>query len=218
MDIFSTIDNLYQYLADKDIDFTSDGFPIFSPKWFLNEWPDLVIPYSQRNNRRVADKKKTVICFFDKDQRLYPRLSKILDDLQEYKSYMGVIGMDVTVTDDMDKEWQKAILLLNLLFLTVLAVNGIKIIINTRSGGLEPGEIFAGIPENMMAASGFLGCDTIKNQDDLSYLSKILFLLPEKLILYGKRDLKAEKQLDDMGINYRAFKDFHRLCKEVHHG
>lgn len=218
MDIFSMIDFLYQYLDGKDISFNSDGFPIFRSEMFLDEWPDLVIPYSQRKNKRVIDKKKTVLCFFDKDHKLYPRLSKVLEEIEEYRSFMGVIGLDITITDDMDEEWQRAILILNRLFMAVLAVNGIKIILNTRIAGLDPSDSFAGIPSNVMVASGFLGCNTIETDENLSYVIKILTLLPDKLIIYGKHDLKVEKQLDGVGIDYRVYKDFHRLCKEVHHG
>ncbi|MBO4909780.1 MAG: DUF4417 domain-containing protein [Lachnospiraceae bacterium] len=218
MDIISITDFLYQYLSDKDIDINDDGFPIFRPEMFLTEWPDLVIPYSQRKNGRVVDKEKTVICFFDKDHRLYPRVSKVLDDIAEYKQYMGVIGLDITITNDMDEEWQRMIFLLNQLFLAVLAVNGIKIIINSRTGGLDPTELFKSIPSGIMVASGFLGCDKITSESDLTYVKKIMALLPGKLIIYGKHDRITEKQLDTVGIDYRVYKDFHRLCKEVHHG
>ena len=217
-DIFIFIDELYLYLKDKEISFDKDGLPIFTPDMFLKDWPDLVVPFSQRKNRRVIDRKKTVICFFDKDHHLYPRLSKLFDEIDEYKSFMGVIGMDVTFTDDMDEEWQRAIALLNQLFLAVLAVNGIKILLNTRTAGLDTISIWQNVPRGVMAASGFLGCDPIYADDDFSYLEKILMLLPEKLIIYGKHDVKAEKQLDTMGIDYRIYMDFHRLCKEVHHG
>ena len=217
-DIFSMMEFLYQYLNGKDIKFNHEGFPEFRSDMFLNEWPDLVIPYSQRKNKRVKDKSKTVICFFDKDQRLYPRLKNVLEEIEEYKSFMGVIGLDITITDDMDEEWQKAILLLNQLFMAVLAINGIKIIVNTRTAGLDCYKVLEGIPSNIMAASGFLGCDKLKKKEDFSYLSKILTIMPDKLIIYGKHDLKVEEQLDEMGIDYRVYKDFHRLCKEVHHG
>lgn len=218
LDIFITIDELYLYLEDKEIDFDENGFPIFTEGMFLNEWPNLVIPFSQRNNKRVIDRSKTLICFFDKDHKLYPRLYKVLNEIKEYKTFMGVIGLDITITDDMDEEWQRTIALLNQLFLAVLAVNGIKIVINTRTGGLSGDSVFNNIPQGVMAASGFLGCEGLKNLNDFTYLEKILMLLPDKLLIYGKHDFKAEEQLDVMGINYRVYKDFHRLCKEVHHG
>lgn len=218
LDIFVITDELYQYLEKKEIEFDEDGFPVFTKEMFLTEWPDLVIPFSQRKNKRVIDRHKTVICFFDKDQKLYPRISKVLNEIEEYKSFMGVIGLDVTITDDMDEEWRRAILLLNQLFLAVLAVNGIKIVTNTRTGGLYCKSVLHNVPQGVMAASGFLGCDRLKDMSDLAYLEKILMLLPEKLIIYGKHDFVAESQLDVIGINYRVYMDFHRLCKEVNNG
>lgn len=217
-DIFTITDELYLYLENKDIDFDEDGFPIFREEMFLKEWPELVIPYAQRKNRRVTNPKKTLLCFFDKDHKLYPRLGKVLDEINEYKNYMGAVGLDVTITEDMDDEWQTAIFLLNQLFLAVLAVNDIKIVINTRSAGLDLGHAFRNYPQQVMAASGFLGCDGIKEERDYLYLEKILSIMPSKLILYGKRDKRAEEQLLTMGIDYRVYTDFHRLCKEVHHG
>lgn len=215
LDVFVVIDELYHYLDDKEIEFDENGFPVFNKEMFLTEWPDLIIPFSQRKNKRVIDRKRTVICFFDKDHKLYPRLTKIIKEIDEYKTFMGVIGLDVTITDDMDVEWQEAIVLLNQLFLAVLAVNDVHIVANTRTGGLSAKRIFKNIPQNVMAASGFLGCDCLNIESDFSYLEKILTLLPEKLIIYGKHDLTAEQQLDDMGIDYRVYTDFHRLCKEV---
>ncbi len=217
-DIFVIIDELYSYLEGKEISFDKDGFPIFTNEMFLRDWPDLVIPFSQRKNKRVVNRKKTVLCFFDKDHHLYPRLCKLLNEIDEYKMYMGVIGLDVTFTDDMDEEWQRAMILLNQLFLAVLAVNGISIVLNTRIAGLDATCVWQNIPQGVMVASGFLGCDPLHSEEDFSYLEKILMLLPEKLIIYGKHDEKAEKQLDTMGIDYRVYTDFHRLCKEVHHG
>ncbi len=214
-DIFIVIDGLYRYLEKQNIGIDEDGFPVFEPYMFLSEWPEMVVPFSQRNNRRVRNKKKALICFFDKDQHLYSRFAKVFDEIDEYKKYMGVVGIDVTITDDMDCEWQKAVALLNQLFLAVLAVNGIKIVMNTRSAGIKPHILFKNVPHGVMVSSGFLGCDQLTDDKDFSYLEKIIFLLPDKLVIYGKRDPRAEKQLEIMGIDYRVYKDFHRLCQGV---
>lgn len=217
-DIFLITDELYLYLKDKDIDIDKNGYPVFRRNMFLDEWPDLVIPYTQRKNRIVKDPEKTLICFFDADYRLYPRLGKVIDEISEYKRFMGAIGLDVTITEDMDEEWQRAIFLLNQLFLAVLAVNDIRIVINTRTAALNAEEVFRNIPKHVMAASGFLGCESVNDVNDFRYIAKILSILPDKLIIYGKHDLIAEEQLDTMGIDYRYYTDFHSLCKEVHHG
>ncbi len=217
-DIFVIIDELSSYLKDKDFGFDEAGFPIFREEMFVTEWPDLVVPYSQRKNKLITNPKRTLLCFFDKDHKLYPRLGKVLEDIDEYKKFMGAIGLDITITEDMDEEWQKAIFLLNQLFLAILAANDIKIVINTRSAGLESSNVFCNFPQQVMAASGFLGCDVIKKERDYLYLKKILSIMPGKLILYGKHDRIAEEQLETMGIDFRVYDDFHRLCKGVQHG
>ena len=180
-DVLSLTDILYSYINGR-IEFNEQGLPIFTPEMFLKEWPDLVIPYSQRKNRRVKNKNHTLLCFYDSDKNLYPRLANVIDEIEEYKGYLGVCGLDITITDDMDTEWQKYIFLLNQLFLAILAVNGVKIAINTRSAGLDVSSAFDNIPQNATAVSGFLGCDQCKDERDYSYLIKILTLLPEKLI------------------------------------
>jgi len=216
--LLKTVDDMYQYLSDKDIDIDENGYPIFRKEMFLCEWPDMVVPYAHRNNWRVIDKKKTVICPFDRDHRLYVRLYKLLSEINEYKKYMGVIELDLTVASDMDEEWQKALTLINQLYLAILAVNGIKIVLNTRSGGLNTEVIFKNIPHDIMVASGFLGCDKSESLYDYGYMKKIIGILPSKIIIYGKHDKIVESQLDTLGIDYKVYADFHRLCKEVRNG
>ena len=64
-----------------------------------------------------------------------------------------------------------------------------------------------------MCISSFLGC--VKNNEyDYSYLEKILYFLPSRLLIYGKEDLIVNRMLDNMGIDYKYYIDFHRICKE----
>lgn len=213
--ILQIIDKYIVYLKDRGFRFDKNGYPIFSKEMFLEEWAELIVPFTQRLNKIVRNKKKTLICFFDKDNHLYQRLLKVFDEIDEYKKYMGVIGLDITFTNDMDEEWQRLTSLLNMLFMAVLAANGIKIVLNTRSAALSTQDLFKNIPHGIMAASGFLGCKKVENEADTRYISKILTILPSKLFIYGKQDKIVEKQLNNMGINYRRQLDFHRLCKEV---
>ena len=208
------IDKYQIYLKDHGFRFSKEGLPIFTKDMFLDEWADLVIPYANRNNRLVKNKRRTLICFFDKDEHLYQRFIKVFDEIDEYKKYLGVVGIDVTFTNDMDKEWQKLTSLMNMLFMAILAVNGVKVVLNTRSASLKPQELFLNMPKGIMAASGFLGCDKNKNEYDVRYISKILSIMPSKLIIYGKKDEIVENQLNIMGINFRRQIDFHVLSKQ----
>ena len=65
-----------------------------------------------------------------------------------------------------------------------------------------------------MCISGFLGCRK-ENEYDYSYLSKILYFLPSKLLIYGKKDKIVNAMLDNIGINYKYYDDFHILSKGV---
>ena len=214
IDIIGVTDKYLSYLNGK-IEFSESGFPLFTKDMFLNEEPELIVPFYNRHHKVVKDPKKTAICFFGSDESLYRRLENVFDDLKEYRLFQGVIGLDVTVTADMDTEWQDAVMLLNQLFLAVLAVNGIKIVMNARVGGSDSVKNLMRFPKNILWATSFLGCDNLSSESDFSFISKILGLLPSKLLIYGKHDKIAENQLSVMGISYRTYTDFHRFSKEV---
>jgi len=214
LDFFTITEKYLRYLSGK-IEFSDNGYPIFTKEMFLDKEPEMIIPYYNRHNKFVKDPTKTVICFFSADASLYIRLEKIFDELDEYKQFQGVIGLDVTVTADMDPEWQNAIMLLNQLFLAVLACNGIKIVMNTRVGSPQTVKNLSGFPKDIIWATSFLGCDKLSSNIDFSFISKILNLMPSKLLIYGKHDKIAEQQLTTMGIKYRVYPDIHRLCKGV---
>ena len=68
-----------------------------------------------RKDRIVTNKKKTALCFYCSDIIIFRRLAKLLDEIDIYKEYMGVIAFDITVTRDMDIEYQELIMEINLL-------------------------------------------------------------------------------------------------------
>ena len=212
-DVFQCIDTLYNYLEQFKLEYNKSGFPIFTKEMFLCKYPQLVIPYYLRNNKIVDNKKSTLLCFYCPDFRIYPRFSKIEEDIATYKEYMGVIGSDITVTADMDIEWQNALMLLNQLHMVALAANDIKIVFNLRNGNGESLKNFSSVPKNIMCASGFLGCERQKSKTNFHYLTKVMSVKPSKLILYGKKDIIIENQLDLMGIDYKRYDDFHTISK-----
>ena len=207
-------DRYLTYLNGK-MDFSGNGFPVFTKEMLLDEEPDLIVPFYQRHNRVVKDPAKTVICFYSSDRFLYRRLEKVFDDINEYKQFQGVIGLDITVTEDMDIEWQNMIMLVNQLFLAVLACNDIKVVMNSRIGSPASLSNLNGFPKRSLCATSFLGCNRLSSENDYSFLKKVLALLPSKLLIYGKHDTLAEAQLSRLGIDYRIYADFHRLSKGV---
>lgn len=125
---------------------------------------------------------------------------------------MGTIGADLTVTEDMDIEWQRTIILLNRLYDAFLATNGIKLIQNLRVGSPATLNVLTVVPEGVLAASGTLGCPLTK-PNDLSYTLKLNVAKPSGVIQYGRRDESMEQQLDKLCIPHRRYDDIHTLYK-----
>ena len=156
-DLFCRIDEYTEYIQMKGFEISENGLPAFTRDMFLDEDPELLIPVDHWKDKRIKDKKKTVIVFFCGDNAIYRRLDKLLAEIDIYRQYMGVVGTDVTVTSDMDPEWQRAILHLNHLTMAVMACSGIKIVLNTRAGSPGTESVFDHIPKGITVASGLLG-------------------------------------------------------------
>ena len=211
--LLTIIDKFYQY-AHQEISFDSDGWPIFQREHFLDEWPQDMVTYDNRNSKLIAPMNETLLCFYMGDIPNYRRFTKLYKDIPVYQQYKGVVIPDITITYDMDYELQALLMLANQLFAAVLAANGVKLVLNTRNGSINTVEHFRNIPRHIMCASGFLGCT---NADDATavapYINKILGLMPSKLLIYGKHDNTVDAQLTRLGIDYRYYVDFHTRSK-----
>jgi len=214
-EMFQIIDAYYSYLKARNFRFSDQGYPLFEEWMFLDEYPDLVVPIQQRKNRRVKAPARTVLCFFCGDKLIYPRYVHLFDEIKIYQSFMGIVEPDLTVTQDMDREWQDVLMLLNQLFMAVLAVNDVKVVLNTRIGLAKTFHAFNYIPRKIMVASGFLGGCRNMDNGEFAYLSKIMRLYPGKILLYGACDKTIMEQLNRMGLSYRKYMSFRTLCKEV---
>ena len=88
-DLLLIAEEYYDYLKGK-IEFDKNGWPIFRKGHFLMEKPGFVITFQNRKNKVVTDKAHTLLCLFSPDRNIYPRFTKLFDELNEYKKYMGV--------------------------------------------------------------------------------------------------------------------------------
>ncbi len=213
IDLMKLIDEYASYLKARNVLLDDKGFPLLDRRCFLQEWPDRVVPFRDRKSKLVINPKRVVLCFYCDDERIYPRIENVLNDLPEYRKYMGVISSDVTVTADMDIEWQRELMLLNQLFMAVLAVNGIKVVCNLRCGSRGSISCFDAIPSGVMCASGTLGCSLTESVLDMGYLEKLMRLRPSRLLVYGKVDPVMREQIELVGIPYRWFADVHTVMK-----
>ena len=197
------------YAASRGIRFDGYGFPLVPSSCYADVVPGEMLPYTHRHSRFCKDASRAAICFFMDDRRIYPRFECLPDEIENYRGYAAVVVPDLTVTADMDLPWQGFIMLLNQLFGAALAVNGIKIIANTRCGSLTSVHYLRAIPKGVLCASGSLGCGVLTHEADFDYLSKLLLLLPSVSLVYGKKDPIAFGQFSTMGIPVKRYPDIH---------
>ena len=112
MSLISIIDTFYD-LIDGRVLMDNDGWPIFQREHFLNEWPDDMVTFQNRNSKFIANKECTALCFYEPDSRIYPRFYKVTNEIAIYREFAGVVFPDITVTTDMDIEMQEAMMLAN---------------------------------------------------------------------------------------------------------
>ena len=211
-DFILLVDELVILAKEFGVSFDSRGFPIFKKEWFLEQIPDLLIPYSKRHTKYVIDPKRTVLCHYSPDREIYPRLYNIAKDLLEYRRFLGVVMSDITITLDMDREWQDFIMLANLLYAAILGANGVKIIPNLRIGHATNIENLNVIPHKVMWATGFLGCPR-DNPWNMRFIYSVVSVDACFILIFGKRDKNAEDKLQVMNIPYKVYPDYHKLCK-----
>lgn len=69
------------YLKEKGVEFFGDGYPKFNPDWIIKTKPKIIAPYNKRQYYR-QNKSVISICYFGKDEHLYPRLDKVFADMK----------------------------------------------------------------------------------------------------------------------------------------
>lgn len=211
------------YLKEKGVEFFDNGYPKFKPNWIITNKPIVIAPYNKRQYYR-QNKSHISICYFGKDEHLYPRLDKVFDEIKILKEYHSVCMMDISISPLMLDEVQKMNLLLNLLFICVIAVNGIKIIPSFRTGNFETLQLLIkSVGHSKYWVMGAVGTQRVRNNAFYEYLfrTKCLLIMPEHILCYGRPNDNTVGCLDDYGIEFKPiYKDFRALSysKEVHYG
>lgn len=214
--VLNYIDLLSTRLQSLGCRLQSNGFPILEPDWFLQSEPQHIVTYQKRNARYITDRTCTLLCFYSPDVNIYSRFDNIEQELPIYREFMGVIAPDLTVTSDMDVEWQEAIILVNQLFIATLGIQGIKIVENLRIGGEESIECLNNFPPGVPCATSTLGCQRTTSLADTRFTEKLLAIRPSIVYLYGKEDTIMEHQLELTGTPYLRFPDAHHELKRYY--
>lgn len=151
---------------------------------------------------------------FSNDENIYKRLKTLREDLGKYLQYKGFGGFDLSPRIQWDVNLQRFNLLLNKLADAFLAVNGVKLLPNFRTGCLDTFDVLAIYPPNTWYSVGLLGCSRGRVKINSMYLrTKLLVTNPDMLIFYGKLKPEYAYILDEYGVKYKVFTDFQRLSR-----
>ena len=223
MNEIENVERYTAYLKEKGVEFYENGFPILKPNWIITTKPKVMAPFNKRHYYWQS-KRDISICYFDKDEHLYPRLDKVFEEIKILKDYHSVCMMDISISPLMLDEVQRMNLLLNLLYTCVVAVNGIKIIPSFRIGDYDTLKLLmASVGQSDFWVIGAVGTQQTRNNAFYEYLfrTKCLLVMPKHLLSYGRPNNNTIKCLEDYGIESKTFyKDFRSLSYsgEVRYG
>lgn len=212
MNLFNIAIELEEYLKERGVKFTESGYPIFTKEMLLQEMPEGVCPIGQ--TYYVKDKSKYLLVSFSNDENIYKKLNSLRKDVSKYLQYKGFGGFDLSPRINWDINLQKFNLLLNKLADAFLAVNGVKLIPNFRTGCLDTFDVLSIYPQETWYSVGTLGCSNGRIKINELYLRiKLLLANPNMLIYYGKLKPEYARILDEYGEPYKVFKDFQRISR-----
>lgn len=207
MNLFKLYFELYSELRRYKIRFLASGFPRFRKSFFTREMPSEILPF--RNRSQSQDKSRTALCTFCDDEYIYPRLNKLKKDIPIYKEYLAVVFFDLSPRVEWKTEQQRFNICLNQMASIYLALNGIKLIGNFRTGDHTTYETLYSYPENIPFFVGTLGCSRKNDESDAyGFEQKILIGAPKECWLYGCEDKLVTRILKDYKISYKVFKDY----------
>lgn len=212
MNLFKLAIELEKHLREKGVEFTEEGYPIFTEDMLLKDMPEGVCPISQ--TYYVKDKSKYLLVSFSNDENIYKKLMSLQNDVDVYLQYKGFGGFDLSPRINWDVNLQKFNLLLSKLADAFLAVNGVKLMPNFRTGCLDTFGVLSIYPPNTWYSVGALGCGRGRIKINEMYLrTKLVVTNPDMLIYYGKLKPEYAQILEEYGVHYKVFTDFQRLSR-----
>jgi len=205
--IYTTAEYLFTFLVKHGIKFNIHGYPVIPAECILQDTPEEIVPFDHRN--ACNSPSKTVICFFSKDQRLYPRLGTLDKDIGKLRRYLAVGGFDLSPRREHDPSLQEFNLLLNRMIDAYRALHDIKILPNFRTGSIDTINSLSSYPSGSNFLVGTVGCaQRHLQQGDILLRAKLIYARPEMLFVYGPFKSLYQATLDELGQEYRHFEDF----------
>ena len=213
INIYDIASRLYHDLSKNDIQFNAEGYPVFKPEFILWQEPKYILPFNHRN--AALEKSETALCFFMNDKLLYKRLANLENDLALFSGFLGICGFDLSPRMGWDEDLQKFNILLSQMATIWLALHGIKIIPNFRTGCFSTISSLSVYQQKIPMVIGALGCwkKKVSMNERLFFKIKILKCDPSLILIYGAIEDELIEEIQDSGIPYKEFPDFRTVCR-----
>lgn len=209
MNLFSLVTKLEAILQEQDFKFSPEGYPIIPKENLISEVPEDIEMYPLSKRHQTPHPEHTILCAYENDSELYRFLRNFKRNIEDCRKYYGVCGFDLSPRASTDESHQRFNLLLNALINAYMALNGIHILPNWRTGNLNTLEILNIYPVNSVFAVGCLGCGKRNfKENEIILRMKLLISRPKFLIYYGSLRKRYRKILEEIGIPYRILLDY----------
>ena len=128
---------LYEKLSKSGLKFTTDGYPAIPTEMLLRRFDDDVEMYPISHRHQAKKPNKTILCWYENDELLHRHINRLDDLLWEFREFYAVAGVDLSPCVNSDLLQQKSAILLSQLITAYMALNGIRILANFRTGSFE---------------------------------------------------------------------------------
>ncbi len=157
LNILRWCDDKITYLKNQGITFKK-GIPQLPIEYTYKGTPSAVSTFAYRNDIPKEAKGNALLTYFMYEDKLWPRISKIDDDIEILKEYGCVSGFDLSPSVGMLRPRQRLSILVNAIHACYLGTKGIKILPNYRPGDF--GTLCAAdfFPDECSFIVGNLGC------------------------------------------------------------
>ncbi len=153
---------------------------------------------------------QTIGVSFLPDELVYRRLEHLENDIRRYKELKAIGGFDLSPRIAMSPELQRMNLLINIMATVYVAVSGVPIVPNFRTGAASNVDLLALWPKGCTFVVGTLGCARGNVEHNLAMLkTKLMIAEPSELLIYGTLRKEYREELDNQQVTYRVFADRH---------